>query len=180
MLFGRFARPGKAGLARAETFLPQLRWGRWRAAPDGVASRNPAMRASRWTVARCNSWFRKWMRELVMSGRRPASSEFVRRYATHELHFRQSGRWRGPGRRKQGRVDERFAVRFALSDFDRSSGPHPIRRHSPSKTGVFRRPMAPPSPGSWGRGPRDELRCVNSAGWRRGFERRSGMTRVIR
>jgi hypothetical protein len=41
---------------------------------------------------------------------------------------------------KARRFDRKFAVTFVQSDFDRSSGPHPIRR------------FAPPSPASWGRG----------------------------
>src|SRR5271165_1266564 len=51
---------------------------------------------------------------------------------------------------KQEAVDERFAVTIVQSDLARSSGPHPIRR------------FAPPSPASWGRGPRGDLRCVNT------------------
>ena len=62
---------------------------------------------------------------------------------------------RPDGVRKAGMVRRRFAVTVVQSDLRRSSGPHPIRR------------FAPPSPASWGRGPRDDLRCVNTVGLER-------------
>ena len=52
---------------------------------------------------------------------------------------------------KAGRLDRKFAVTFVQVVWRRCSGPHPIRR------------FAPPSPASWGRGPRGDLRCVNTA-----------------
>ena len=53
---------------------------------------------------------------------------------------------------KAGRLNRKFAVTFVQAVWRRSSGPHPIRR------------FAPPSPASWGRDPRGDLRCVTTAG----------------
>ncbi len=50
-----------------------------------------------------------------------------------------------------GRLGRQFAETFVQAVWRRSSGPHPIRR------------FAPPSPASWGRDPRGDLRCVNTA-----------------
>ncbi len=59
---------------------------------------------------------------------------------------------RPDGVRKAGMVRRRFAVTFVQAVWRRSGGPHTIRR------------FAPPSPASWGRDPRGDLKCVNTAG----------------
>ena len=53
------------------------------------------------------------------------------------------------GVRKAGMDRRRFAMTVVQSDLARSSGPHPIRR------------FAPPSPASWGRGPREARRLFS-------------------
>ena len=62
---------------------------------------------------------------------------------------------------KAGRLDCKFAVTFVQAVWRRSSGPHPIRRHSPSNDGRLSTPYGATFPSRLGKGSRGDLRCVN-------------------
>ena len=53
---------------------------------------------------------------------------------------------------KAGMVRRRFAMTVVQSDLGRSSGPHPIRRHSPSKDGRLSTPYGATFPSKLGKG----------------------------
>ena len=60
---------------------------------------------------------------------------------------------RPDGVRKAGMARRRFAVTVVQSDCGLSSGPHPIRRHSPSKDGRLSTPYGATFPSKLGKGP---------------------------